>query len=81
MYPKISRINQKNGFKKNCEMCNVKNSTEFFFIPAMSPNILMKICRKCALREYYGNTSAINKRYTRDKRNNNILNLKKVIKK
>jgi len=70
MIPKINQIIKPEY--RECRMCGKFGHTAMYnYVSPMETDKCI-ICKKCAIREYYGTKATQSKRYNKDKNNDNL---------
>jgi len=70
MIPKISKVG-KIGHNE-CKMCGAKGRVDFYDYMSPLSSTHLIICKKCAVREYYGNKGSQSKLYAKEKEKGKI---------
>jgi hypothetical protein len=67
MIPKIKPLDRAGN--NECRMCGKRGHLEFFqYESKMSPNDKFIVCKKCAIREYYGTKGTQGKFYRKEEK-------------
>ncbi len=70
MIPRINRILKPEY--RECRMCGKLGYTDMYNYVSPLKTDKFIICKKCAIREYYGTKATQSKRYKKDKESNNL---------
>lgn len=66
-----------NSITKNCRICDksILHKNQYYYISPIA-EIKLTICRNCAVREYYGTSGKMNKKYRKHMINETLFGLK-----
>ena len=53
---------------QNCDMCNSSGYKNYYNLVSAFSKEKLVVCKKCAIREYYGTNYSKNKKYKKDKK-------------